>query len=56
MVNLNYRVFGGKTARCPTVRVFHVVRPIDTVRVRVEPDPEPTRQFGPIAITNYSIH
>jgi hypothetical protein len=51
MVNLKCRVFGGKTAPFPTVRVFRVVRPLATVRVRVEPDPEPTRKFGPVANT-----
>jgi hypothetical protein len=28
-----------------------VVRPVATVRFRVEPDPEPTPQFGPVANT-----
>ena len=51
MVNFKCRVFGGKTAPFPMVRVFRVVRPMATVRVRVEPDPEPTRQFGPVANT-----
>jgi len=51
MVNLKCRVFGGKTAPFPTVRVFRVVRPVATVRVRVEPNPELTRQFGPVANT-----
>jgi len=54
MVNFNCRVFGGKTAPFPTVRVFRVVRPVATVRVRVEPDPEPTGQFGPVANTSKS--
>jgi len=35
-----------------TVRMFRVVRPVAMVRFRVEPDPEPTREFGPIANTN----
>jgi len=54
MVNLKCRVFGGKTAPFPTVQVFRVVRPVATVRVRVEQDPEPTRQFGPVANTIYA--
>jgi len=33
------------------VRVFRVVRPVATVRFRVEPYPEPTREFGPVANT-----
>jgi hypothetical protein len=35
-----------------TVRVFGVVRPVATVRFRVEPYPEPTREFGPVANTS----
>ena len=54
MVNFKCRVFGGKAAPFPTVRVFRVVRPVATVRIRVEPDPEPTRQFGPVANTSPS--
>jgi len=52
------------------VRVVRMVRPVATVRFRVEPDPGPTRQFGPVAnprwhrvqhtpstaYTEYSIH
>jgi hypothetical protein len=45
------RVFGGKTGPFPVGRVFRVVRPVATVRFRVEPDPEPTREFGPVANT-----
>jgi hypothetical protein len=52
MLNLKCWVFGGKTAPFPTVWVFRVVRPVATVRVRVEPDPEPTREFGPVANTS----
>ena len=33
------------------VRVFRVVRPIATVRFRVEPYPEPAREFEPVANT-----
>ena len=51
MVNFKCRVVGGKTAPFPTVRVFRVVRPIATVCVQVEPDPELTRQFGLVANT-----
>jgi hypothetical protein len=49
MVNLKCRVFGGKTASFPMVRVFRVLKHVATVRVRVEPDPELTRQLGPVA-------
>ena len=55
MVNLKCRVFGGKTALFPMVRVFRVVRPVAKVQVRVEPDPELTRQFGPFANTTCYI-
>ena len=56
MVNFKCRVFGGKTAPVPTVRVFSAVRPVATDQVRVEPDTEPTWQFGPIANTRYINH
>jgi len=52
IVNLKCRVFGGKTGPMATVRVFGVVRPVATVRFRVEPYPEPTREFGPVANTS----
>jgi hypothetical protein len=52
IVDLKCRVFGGKTAPFPTVRVFRVVRPVATVRCRVEPNPEPTREFGPVSNTS----
>jgi len=55
MVSLKCRDFGGKTAPFPTVRVFRVVRPVVMVRVRLEPDPEPTRQCGPVANTTHMI-
>jgi hypothetical protein len=51
IVNLKCRVFGGKTGPMAMVRVFGVVRPIATVQFRVEPYPESTREFGPIANT-----
>jgi len=51
IVDLKCRVFGGKTGPFPTVWVFGVVRPIAMVRFRVEPDPEPTRDVGPVANT-----
>jgi len=59
---LKYLVVG-KMARLPglgfpvetgpkaMVRVFRVVRPVGTVRFRVEPDPEPTREIRPFANT-----
>jgi hypothetical protein len=49
--NLKCRVFDGKTGPFPMVRVFHEVRPVATVGFRVEPYPEPTREFGPVANT-----
>ena len=52
IVNLKCRVFGGKTGPMATVRVFGVVRPIATVRFRVELYAEPTREFGPVANTS----
>jgi len=48
--------FAGKTSPISTVRVFHVVKLVATVRVRVEPDPEPTRQFGTVANTTDKRH
>jgi hypothetical protein len=54
IVDLKCRVFGGKTAPFPTVRVFRVVRPVATVRFRVELNPEPTREFGPVANTTHA--
>jgi hypothetical protein len=51
IVHLKCQVFGGKTAPFPTVWVFRVVRPVATVRFWVEPNPEPTREFGPVADT-----
>jgi hypothetical protein len=50
-VNFKCRVFGGKTGPCPMVWVFGVVRPVATVRFRVERYSEPTREFRPIANT-----
>jgi hypothetical protein len=49
IVDLKCRDFGCKTAPFPMVQVFRVVRPGATVRVRVEPNPEPTREFQPVA-------
>jgi hypothetical protein len=43
--------FGGKTGPMTTVRVFGVVRPVAMVWIRVEPYPEPTPDFGPVAKT-----
>ena len=53
IVDLKCRVFGGKTAPFPTVRVFRVLRPVATVRFRVEPNPEPTGEFGSVANTSH---
>jgi hypothetical protein len=55
IVDFKCRVFGGKTAQFPTVRVFRVVRPVATVRFRVEPNPETTREFGPVANTSSDL-
>jgi len=49
-------VFGGKTIPDPMVQVFRMVRQVATVRFRVEPYPEPTRQFGPVANTTYKAN
>jgi len=49
IVNLKCRVFGGKTGPFPMVRVFRVVRPVVTVWFWVEPEPEPTCEYGPFA-------
>jgi hypothetical protein len=46
-------VFGGKPGPCPVGRGICVVRPVATIRFRVEPELEPTRDFGPIAHTAY---
>jgi hypothetical protein len=54
IVDLKCRVFCGKTAPFPTVWVFHVGRPVETVQFRVEPNPEPTREFGPVGNTRSS--
>jgi len=49
---LKCRVFGGKPGPCPMGPVFRVERTVATVRFRVEPEPEPTREFGPVANTS----
>jgi len=51
IVDIKCRVFGGKTTPFRTVRVFRVVRPVATVRSRVEPNLEPARELGPVANT-----
>jgi hypothetical protein len=48
---LKCRVFGGKTGPFPVGRVFRVVRTVAMVRIWVEPEPEPTWEFGPVANT-----
>ena len=53
-VHLKCRVFGGKTGPFPMILVFGVVRPIATVRIQVEPEPELAYQFVPVANTNHS--
>jgi len=51
ILNLKCQVFGGKTGPFPMVQVVQVVRPVTMIRFRVEQDPEPTQEFGPVAIT-----
>jgi len=46
VVMLKCRVFGGKTGPFPEGRVVRVVGTVGTVRFRVEPEPELTREFG----------
>jgi acyl dehydratase len=41
----------GKTGPIPTVQVLRVVKPGATIQVWVEPDSEPTREFGTVANT-----
>jgi len=53
-VNLKCWVFGGKTGPFPVVQVVRVVRPVATVRFRVELYPEPTREIGPVAHTPWN--
>jgi hypothetical protein len=48
---LKCRIFGGKTGRFPVGRVFRGVTHVAMVRFRVEPELEPTLEFGPIANT-----
>jgi hypothetical protein len=48
---LKCRDFGGKTGQCPVGRVVRVITPVTTVRLWVEPDLEPTQEFGPVANT-----
>jgi hypothetical protein len=52
VVMLKCRVFEVKTGPFPVGRVFRGVRPVATVRFRVEPEPEPTREIGPVANTS----
>jgi hypothetical protein len=53
VVMLKCRVLGSETGPFPVGRVFRVVRPIAAVQFQVEPEPELTRRFGPIAHTLY---
>jgi len=52
---LKCRVFGGETGPFPMGWVCRVVRPVARVRFQVEPEPEPTREFGPVAHTNQEL-
>jgi len=51
VVMLKYRVFDGQTGPFLVGQVFRMVRPVATVRFRVEPKPELTREFEPVANT-----
>ena len=51
-VMLKCRVFGGKTGPFPMGPVIRVVRSVAMVQIRVELEPEPTWEFGPVAYTN----
>jgi len=44
-------VFGRQTGPCPKCLVFCSVRPVPSVRLRVKPDPDPTRTFGHVGDT-----
>jgi len=46
--------FAGKMGQIPTVRVFREVKPVAMVCVGVEPDPEPTWEFGTVANTTFT--
>jgi hypothetical protein len=47
VVLLDCWVFSGNSGPFLVGRVFRVVRPVATVRVRVSPESEPTREIGP---------
>jgi len=49
VVMLKGRVFGGKTGRLPVGHVYCLARSVSTARFRVDPEPEQTCQFEPIA-------
>jgi hypothetical protein len=53
VVTLKCRVFDGKTGPIAVGEVFCVVRPVATVQIRVQPDLEPTLEFGPVANTSW---
>jgi hypothetical protein len=57
IVHLKCPLFGRKMGPCCMVRVIGVVRTVATVRNRVEPYPDPTREFGPVAnsIRRYTV-
>jgi hypothetical protein len=48
---LKCRVFGDKTGPSPGGQVFRVVSPVTTVWSWMDPQPEMTREFGPVANT-----
>ena len=55
IVNLKCRVFGSKTGPFSTVQVCCVLTPVATVRIKVEPEPEPNQEFGTMANTSKTI-
>jgi hypothetical protein len=56
IVSLKCRIFDDKTGQFRMVLVVQFVRPVATVRFRVELDPEPAQQFGSVINTRYSRH
>jgi hypothetical protein len=51
LVNLKGRVFGGKNWPICICPGFRMVLPAVTVQFCLQPDPDPTREFGPIPNT-----
>jgi len=49
IVNVKFPCFDVKTGKFPIVQIFHMVRHVATLRSVLEPDPQPTLEFEPIA-------